>query len=205
MDYVKQAPSIRKGTKAAISTPVKSVKSQEPLAGSNNLYQKLIELVTKPDKTSAKWNSEMHQLLSIPEIKIQLRQLHRQLSEKPDQFLPKLQEILLKQGQDAEKSLSGVNIGSNTINVFNIGESRMKQEANSDSSTTAEVSDVNEKEKEKADQLRQLLLDLRKTHSKKDTKNQKNMYSLHESIKNIIIEDKNVSKKNIEQKSWTKN
>jgi len=84
---------------------------------------KLAELISKPDKTSQTWNKQMHELLSLPEIKVQLRHLHKQLSQHPDQFLPRLQEILLRQAADKEASLhsgSGINIGTNTINVYNI-------------------------------------------------------------------------------------
>lgn len=60
------------------------------------MHEKLLDLVTKEDKSSDEWNEEMHELLSNPEIKVHLRELHSQLVKNPDRFLANLQETLLE-------------------------------------------------------------------------------------------------------------
>ncbi len=64
----------------------------------------------------------MHNLLSTPEIKVELKQLHKQLSENPEKFLPKLQDILSKQTttQETQNSSSSININTNNMNVYNV-------------------------------------------------------------------------------------
>ena len=61
------------------------------------LYQKLLQLVSMSSTYGDQVNSQMNDLLSNPEIRLQLRQLHTQLLKNPNQFLPKLEALLLKQ------------------------------------------------------------------------------------------------------------
>ena len=80
----------------ANAPPTNSNPTNANLVTNTNLHEKLLDLVTKEDKSSDEWNEEMHSLLSNPEIKVHLRELHSQLTQNPDRFLANLQETLLE-------------------------------------------------------------------------------------------------------------
>lgn len=67
-----------------------------PTSPNAQLYQKLLKLISSSSSYSEQINSQMNALLSNPNIKAQLKQLHSQLLKNPSQYLPQLENILLE-------------------------------------------------------------------------------------------------------------
>ena len=86
-----------KTTTPTNNTALKSENSsQEDKNPSPNaqLYQKLLKLVSESNESSPQLSFQMNTLLSNPNIKTQLKKLHSQLLQNPNEYIPKLETIL---------------------------------------------------------------------------------------------------------------
>lgn len=98
--------------------PSESYGNNYPTTSPNvQLYQKLLHLVSA-DFSSSQLSSQMSTLLSNPNIRARLKQLHVQLLQDPNQYWPKLESILLHSADEAASnkgSQSKATINQSTI------------------------------------------------------------------------------------------
>jgi hypothetical protein len=81
------------------------------------LYEKLMNLVSDSsiDLSNEQMSVQINRLLSNPNIKHQLKQLHSQLLANPSHYLPQLENILL-----SGSSSNSVDLPNNANNLFNL-------------------------------------------------------------------------------------
>ena len=68
------------------------------------LYQKLLKLVSESNESSPQLSFQMSTLLSNPNIKTQLKKLHNQLLQNPNEYIPKLETILQNDSKNNDSS-----------------------------------------------------------------------------------------------------
>ena len=87
----------------------------------------------------------MYKLLSNPEMKIQLKQLYKS-NGKPGDLIPNLEKMLLKNINENKRE--EINIGKNTINVFNLKRSKQPETTSVSDNTTSLFSQSTQSSKE---------------------------------------------------------
>ena len=101
----------------------------------NDLYQKLLELISSTSIQNEKINSELDSLLSNPEIKNKLMQLHQELLKNPNQYLMQIENFLQTASLSKKKSST---TAENINKKFNTYLSKLKRFYSSHENITAE-------------------------------------------------------------------
>jgi hypothetical protein len=85
------------------------------ISPNGHLYHKLLRLVSNSTDYSEAIASQMDTLLANPNIKSQLKKLHMQLLQDPDQYLKQLEHIQLTPSQKKQQQTSIINKKSSEI------------------------------------------------------------------------------------------